>query len=252
MQHKSVNLWPNCKLPKLKITIIIPILNEAATIGQLLSHLVDSVKDKNNLQEIIVVDGGSIDTSRKVVAQISKRYDVEIKWLSSKKGRAVQLNTGAKTAKGEILYFLHADSFPPQYFDQDIIQEVKKGNNAGCFRMKFDSNHIWLRFLGWLTQFESKRCRGGDQSQFITKKLFKEVDGYDESYIVYEDNDLVDRLFAINQFVIIPRYVITSARRYREVGVWRLQYHFLNIHMRRWMGASSEDLYRYYKEKVIS
>ena len=118
--------------------------------------------------------------------------------------------------------------------------------------MKFDSNHWWLRFLGWLTQFKSKTCRGGDQSQFITASLFDEIDGYDESYIVYEDNDLVDRLFDINQFVIIPKYVITSARRYREIGVWRLQYHFLNIHLRRWMGASSEDLYRYYKEKVVS
>ncbi|MBL0682195.1 TIGR04283 family arsenosugar biosynthesis glycosyltransferase [Aquimarina mytili] len=239
-------------MPKLKISIIIPILNEAATIGQLLSHLINNTKDNANLQEIIVVDGGSIDTSIAVVEQVSKNYDVEIKCISSKKGRAVQLNAGGKTAKGDILYFLHADSFPPLYFDQDVIEEVKKGNNAGCFRMKFDSNHIWLRFLGWLTQFESKRCRGGDQSQFITKQLFEEVNGYDESYIVYEDNDLVDRLFAINQFVIIPKYVITSARRYREIGVWRLQYHFLNIHMRRWMGASSEDLYRYYKEKVVN
>ncbi|PKV48156.1 rSAM/selenodomain-associated transferase 2 [Aquimarina sp. MAR_2010_214] len=236
----------------MKISIIIPILNEAETISNLVSHIIRYCNAKDNIKEIIIVDGGSDDGSRDVVNTIIENETIAIRLIISKKGRAKQLNAGGNVAKGDILYFLHADSFPPQGFDTDILKEVKKGNNAGCFRMKFDSNHWWLRFLGWLTQFRSKRCRGGDQSQFITTSLFEQIDGYDESFIVYEDNDLVDRLFAINQFVIIPKHVITSARRYEEIGIWRLQYHFLNIHMRRWMGASSEDLYRYYKEKVVS
>lgn len=236
----------------MKISIIIPILNEAATICKLLSHLIQAASSKDTIKEIIVVDGGSVDGSKTTIQNFASTQSTSIKLVSSEKGRARQMNTGAAKASGDIFYFLHADSFPPNYYDQNIIDEINKGNEAGCFRMKFDSNHWWLRFLGWLTQFESKRCRGGDQSQFITTSLFKEIDGYDEAYVVYEDNDLVDRLFAIDKFVIIPKYVITSARRYREVGVWRLQYHFLNIHMRRWLGASSEDLYRYYKEKVVS
>ncbi len=236
----------------MKISIVIPILNEAATISTLLSHLIYNTTNKENILEIIVVDGGSIDKSHETVNQFSSQQNSIVKLIHSNKGRAKQLNAGAKAAKGEILYFLHADSYPPKGYDQDIIKEIEKDNNAGCFRMKFDYKHPWLLFLGWLTQFQSKRCRGGDQSQFITKQLFEEINGYDESYVVYEDNDLVDRLFDINEFVIIPKYVITSARRYREIGVWRLQYHFLNIHMRRWMGASSEDLYRYYKDKVVS
>jgi len=236
----------------LKISIIIPILNEAATICKLLSHLIQTTNSKDSIEEIVIVDGGSIDKSRETIQNFSNTQSTIIKVVSSEKGRAKQMNKGAAEASGDILYFLHADSFPPNGYDQHIINEIRQGNEAGCFRMKFDSNHWWLRFLGWLTQFESKRCRGGDQSQFITTSLFKEIGGYDEAYVVYEDNDLVDRLFAIDKFVIIPKYVITSARRYREVGVWRLQYHFLNIHMRRWLGASSEDLYRYYKEKVVS
>ena len=81
------------------------------------------------------------------------------------------MNAGAKAATGSILYFLHADSFPPKNFDQHIINEVEKGNSAGCFRLKFDSNHWWLRLASWLTQFRWRACRGGDQSQFITKKI---------------------------------------------------------------------------------
>lgn len=236
----------------MKISIVIPILNEAETINTLISHLITSLHSAKNIEEIIVVDGGSTDGSVDIVTAFSKDKKIPIRIISSNKGRAKQLNAGAAVAIGDILYFLHADSFPPQSFDTYIIDEVVKGNEAGCFRMKFDSSHWWLRFLGWLTQFKSKRCRGGDQSQFITTSLFRKIDGYDESYIVYEDNDLVDRLFAINTFVIIPKNVITSARRYNEVGVWRLQYHFLNIHMRRWMGASSQELYQYYKDKVAS
>ncbi|WP_034229579.1 TIGR04283 family arsenosugar biosynthesis glycosyltransferase [Aquimarina pacifica] len=237
----------------MKISIIIPILNEAATIGKLLSHLTQVASDSgNNIKEILVVDGGSTDKSKDIVQDISNRELITIKLISSSKGRAKQLNAGAQKAESEILYFLHADSLPPTDFDNYILNEVKKGNEAGCFRMKFDHNHWWLRFLGWLTQFKSKRCRGGDQSQFITTTLFTEIGGYDEKFIVYEDNDLVDRLFAINTFVIIPKDVITSARRYKEIGVWRLQYHFFNIHMRKWMGASSEDLYQYYKDRVAN
>lgn len=236
----------------MKISIIIPILNEAATICKLLYHLVKVSSSKDIIHEIIVVDGGSEDESQKIVQDFAKIQNIPIRFILSEKGRAKQMNTGAMYATSDILYFLHADSFPPEKYDHYIAQEVLQGNEAGCFRMRFDSNHWWLRFIGWLTKFESRRCRGGDQSQFITNSLFKQIGGYDETYVVYEDNDLVDRLFAINKFVIIPKYVITSARRYREVGIWRLQYHFLNIHMRRWLGASSEDLYRYYKNKVIS
>lgn len=233
-----------------KISIIIPILNEAATIRKLLLHLTTVCNDIQNIQEIIIADGGSIDNSIQLIEQFAFDSPIPIQSITSPQGRAVQMNRGASIAQGTILYFLHADSMPPHNYDQSIIHQVSIGNVAGCFRMRFDDNHWWLRFLGWLTKFYSKRCRGGDQSLFISQQLFEKIGRYDESFIVYEDNELVDRLFAINTFVIIPKNVITSARKYREIGVWRLQFHFFNIHMRRWLGASPEELYRYYKEKV--
>ena len=136
------------------------------------------------------------------------------------------MNLGAKHANNDLLYFLHADSFPPKYYDKHILDEIEKGNNAGCFRMRFDNKHWWLRLASWLTQFRWRACRGGDQSQFITKALFDDIGGFDDRYIIYEDNILINELYKRNEFVVINKKLKTSARRYEEHGVWKLQYHF--------------------------
>jgi len=160
------------------------------------------------------------------------------------------MNFGAKHATGNILYFLHADSFPPTDFDQAIINEIKKGNQAGCFKMQFNSNHWWLKIASWLTQFNWRACRGGDQSQFITKKLFHEIGGFNESYMVYEDNILIHALYGRNQFVVIKKTLKTSARLYQKHGIWKLQYHFIIIHLKNRFGASAREIYIYYLKHI--
>jgi rSAM/selenodomain-associated transferase 2 len=259
------------------ISIVIPILNEEATIGNLLQYLLDN-SSVTNISEIIVVDGGSTDGSQDCVnnflssrAFFSDSYqnrqrnhqeksknskkDIncshpDIRLLNSKKGRAKQMNAGANVAKGNILYFLHADSFPPKDFDHHIINEVEKGNEAGCFRMQFDSTHWWLRLASWLTQFRWRACRGGDQSQFITRQLFDEIGGFNENYIIYEDNILINELYTRNKFVVIPKKIRTSARLYRQHGVWKLQYHFWTIYVKKWFGADADALYAYYLKHI--
>lgn len=237
-----------------KISIIIPVLNEAKIIGSLLKHLIEN-SDSDRISEIIVVDGASTDDTLEVVqhfvtdASILKNQ-TKILLLNSSKGRAKQMNFGAKYSKGDILYFLHADSFPPKDFDQLITKEVTKGNNAGCFRMQFDDNHWWLRLASWLTQFSWRACRGGDQSQFITRELFDDIRGFDENYIIYEDNILINELYARHDFVVINKTLITSARLYKRHGVWKLQYHFWTIYVMKWFGASAKDLLAYYEKHV--
>lgn len=229
----------------IKMSIIIPVLNELSTIPKLLKHLSENISDPKSM-ELIFVDGGSDDGTLELLKNTKDCYV-----FNSEKGRAKQMNLGAKKAQGNILYFLHADSLPPKHFDRSIFDEVSKGNEAGCFKMKFDSNHFWLKFAGWLTQLPFPSCRGGDQSLFITKTLFNKIGGYDENFFIYEDNDLIRKLYQRKSFVIINKWLITSARTYRSHGVWKLQFHYAVIHLKKFFGASAMHLNDYYKKYVL-
>ena len=228
-----------------KIAIIIPVFNEAKTIENLLFYLIDCAS-LSNISEIIVVDGGSTDGTIPII----KNLGLNITILNSEKGRAKQMNLGAHEAQGDVLYFLHADSFPPNRYDKFILDEIKKENKAGCFKMKFDNPHWWLKLASWFTQFNWRICRGGDQSLFITKTLFNDIGGFDENFTIYEDNDLTTKLYARKQFTVIQEGLITSARKYNSHGIWTLQFHFCTIHLKRIFGASPEKLHHYYLKHI--
>ncbi len=227
------------------ISIIIPVLNEEAQILKLLTLLGEH--SSKFIHETIVVDGGSSDKTAQLVEEKS-----QVILINSEKGRARQMNAGAKFATGKILYFLHADSVPPKDFDLFITEEYRNLNKAGCFCMKFDKDHWLLNLMGWFTKINHKACRGGDQSLFVEKQLFDEIGGFDESFIVYEDNDLIEKLYRKNQFVVIKQWLTTSARRYEEYGVWKVNYLFFRIHLKKWFGAGPEELHSYYQQKINS
>ena len=226
------------------ISIIIPVLNEEKSIAYILTHLKNN-SSKKNIEEIIIVDGGSIDQTISIATKKGATV------ISSPKGRAKQMNSGAKQAKGTILYFLHADTLPPLHFDKSILNAIQNNHKAGCFQMCFDSDSRFLKFFAWLTKINHTICRGGDQSLFITKKLFTKVKGFNEKYIIYEDNEFIKRLYKKTYFKILPEKVKTSARRYKEYGTIKLQYHFGVIHLKNIMGAGPEKLYDYYKRKIV-
>ncbi len=233
------------------ISIIIPALNESETIGSSLDHVSNNCS-ASQISEIIVVDGGSDDNTELIVRSFAKTSLIKVELISSEKGRAKQMNAGAKIANGSILYFLHADSLPPKGFDSQIIAQVEKGNAAGCFRMRFDDPHPLLKFSEWFTKFNVKLCRGGDQSLFVSKEIFTYLTGYDEAYTIYEDCEFINRLYDQFNFTIIKDYVITSARKYAKNGAWKLQYHFTIIHLKQRTGASPEELFEYYTRHIAS
>jgi len=229
----------------LKISIIIPVLNEEGTIEATISHLQKN-SSQEHIQEILVIDGGSTDST------FQRAQQTGAKVLSSAKGRATQMNLGAKHAQGAILYFLHVDTLPPANFDSSIIDAINKGFEAGCFQMKFDSNSRFLGFFAWFSRLNIKLCRGGDQSLFISKNLFQTLNGFNEAYRVYEDNEFIGRLYEHehSRFKILSQFVKTSARRYEQKGTLALQYHFGIIHLKNRLGAGPEQLYQYYRQHI--
>jgi len=229
--------------PSLKISVIIPVFNEEKKLGSLLRYLQQEA-DRVNLQEIIVVDGGSHDRT----LQIASEFDVVL--LHSGKGRARQMNYGARYASGDILYFLHADTLPPKKFGTHIVEAVKSNTQAGCFRMQFESASPFLKFFAWFTRLNYLLCRGGDQSLFITTRIFRDAKGFNEAYTIYEDVEFIGRLYKITAFQVLPWRVRTSARRYKKTGMVKLQYHFGMIHLKNFMGEGPDQLYDYYKRNI--
>jgi rSAM/selenodomain-associated transferase 2 len=218
----------------IKISIIIPILNEEKNIISLLEYLEQHSSKKNSF-ELLIVDGGSTDGSISKIENYIKNHH-HIALISSERGRAKQMNRGRLEANGAILYFLHADSYPPKNFDQYLIDEVKKGNLAGCFKMKFNHPHWWLKLASWFTQFNWSACRGGDQSQYITATLFDEIGGFNEDYIIYEDQILIKELYKRNQFTVIQKWICTSARLYEQKRHLELTISFLGYLYKKMVG----------------
>ncbi len=195
----------------LSITVIIPTLNEANNIRSLLQHFNDYVEE--NPVEIIVVDAKSSDDT----ALVARDWGAKV-IFSEQASRAHQMNLGAKEAKGDVLYFVHADARPPKSFQQDILAAVKNGSQFGCYRFKFDSKSPLLAINSFFTRFKFLWCRGGDQTLFIRRDIFEKEGGFDEYYIIMEDYDLIIRLWEKYTFTVIPKSVIVSARKYQHNG----------------------------------
>jgi len=224
-----------------QISIIIPALNEAATIAVTLSRL----KDANQL-EVIVADGGSDDGTMELAGSHGARL------IRSKPGKAVQMNAGAAAAAGDILMFLHADTLLPEDFSYQIVSTLsQKGIAAGAFRLNINSKAAGIRIIEHMANLRSRLLRlpYGDQALFMKKSIFDEIGGFPDLPIM-EDFILVRRLKRKGKIVIVPSAVITSPRRWLHLGI--LQTWLINqlIIFAYYLGASPEQLTRLYRREA--
>ena len=190
-----------------KISIIIPTHNEAASIGKLVGYLLKHGGEQ--VKEIIISDGDSTDKTVAIAEQAGASV-----LISPQKGRAAQMNYGAANTSGDILYFVHADSFPPVNFASDIIKAENDGYNFGRYRTKFGSDKFLLKINAWFTRFNWFICYGGDQTLFITRKLFEQSGGFKNELLIMEEFEFCERLMKKGKYKIFNNAALISARKY--------------------------------------
>ena len=226
------------------ISIIIPTYNEEENIATSIAEI-KKRDHKNLISEIIVSDGQSTD--RTILFASNAGATVVV---CEKKGRAAQMNYGMSLAHGEILYFLHADSIPPEDFSTHILNALKSKYISGSFRLAFDYDHWFLKANCWFTRFDVNAVRFGDQSLFVTKKVFRESGGFDESLLLMEDQEIIHRIKKYGMFKVMNGAVITSARKYLVNGIYRMQGIFFRIWLLYYLGYSQEYLLGLHKKLI--
>lgn len=236
----------NTQAEKFFLTIIIPVLNEEAAIEDLLTFLYSKADPR--VTKIILVDGGSTDQTIK----IAKKFEVEV-IHSQKKNRAIQMNLGAERVVSGYLYFLHADTMPPASYLDDLEEIIGAGSKAGSFRLKFIGGPWLLRINAFFTRFQGLTFRGGDQSLFIEVELFKRLHGYDESFTIMEEYDLIRRILTVTSFSIISKPVGVSTRKYIENSYLRVSmanYKAIRMFSRGEPPTKIAEFYKNYLRKI--
>lgn len=226
-----------------RVSIIIPTYNEAECIQKLIKYLLQV--EYAPVPEIIVSDGGSTDNTPALAEMAGAKVI-----YSPKKGRAAQMNASVAEATGDILYFLHADTFPPAGFINAIVENCTPAAGAGCFRLKFDQNHWFLNVNAWFTRFDLDSIRFGDQSLFIFKSLFERIGGFSEDHMIMEDQEIISRIRKVTGFKVLPAAVVTSAKKYRENGIYRLQFIFSVIWGLYYLGLPQKKLICIYNRLI--
>jgi rSAM/selenodomain-associated transferase 2 len=187
------------------VSVIIPTLNEATALDVTLAAVA-----ANRLPlEVLVVDGGSTDAT----VAIARRHGVRV--VRAARGRGGQLRAGARHARGDVLWFLHADTRPSADALHHLAAALgRPGVVGGNFRLRFDGAGLPARFLSWLYPYLGRfgLCYG-DSAIFVRRDVYRKVGGF-RALPLFEDLDLVRRLREYGRFARLPCEVVTSSRRF--------------------------------------
>lgn len=222
-----------------KISIIIPVLNEAEHI----ESVIHKIQKTENI-EMIIVDGGSQDQTVEIAQGLG------VKVIVTQRGRALQMNAGAKIATGEILLFLHGDTQLPLGFEQEVRKIWVNSNIiAGAFQLKIDNSQWSLRLIEKTVFWRSKYLQMpyGDQAIFLKASTFWEVGGFPEQPIM-EDFEFIRRLNCLGKIEILSSSVITSGRRWKKLGVFQTTLINQFVVLGYYLGISPIKLSQWYRK----
>jgi rSAM/selenodomain-associated transferase 2/rSAM/selenodomain-associated transferase 1 len=218
----------------MKLAIVVPVLNEAATLAARLEALAPL---RARGAELLVVDGGSSDSTLAIAQPLADRV------LRAPRGRASQLNAGACATRADGLLFLHADTQLPPNADHLIEQALQRGHRWGRFDVRIEGRHPLLPVVAWLMNQRS-RLTGiatGDQAVFVQRRLFESVGGF-AAMPLMEDIDLSQRLKAIEAPACLRERVTTSGRRWDQHGFWRTVLLMWRLRAAHALGADAHTL----------
>jgi len=220
------------------ISIIMPVLNEGVVIEKALKNLTMQKGDF----ELIVVDGGSTDQT----TEIAKRYGEVI---VSDKGRACQMNAGAKAAIGDILLFLHADSI----LQNDAFVKVETVMNnehiiGGAFNYALDDPFWFYRIIEFLANLRARifSIYPGDHGLFVRRAIFEKIGGF-KNIELMEDVELLKRLKREGKLIQLDAKILSSARRLKQEGIITTFFHMQLNRFLFFVGISPLALSRFYK-----
>lgn len=196
-----------------QLSIIVPALNEAGCIRELLRQL-QALRAQGH--EVIVVDGGSCD------ATVALAQPLVDQLLPAPAGRALQMNIGAQAARGRVLWFVHADTRVPEKAAPVIIESVAHAAGWGRFDVRLSGDGLLLRLvermMNWRSRFTG--IATGDQGIFVTRELFERVGGF-AALPLMEDIDLSRRLKHEQRPLCLRDTLTSSSRRWEQKGIVR-------------------------------
>ena len=212
------------------LSLIIPALNEEDHLGACLASV------EGLAGERIVVDGGSSDRT----CAIARRHGARV--IESPCGRGTQLARGAAAARGEWLFFLHADSIVTSGLAAILAGAMENAAfSVGTFRLRLDGSNPLYRLYSWFTRFDSIWTSFGDQGIVIRRALYDRLGGFPD-WPLLEDVALLQRARRVTRVLSLPAEIITSSRRFEEHGIVRQQMRNGTIIARYLLGAPVEKL----------
>ena len=220
------------------LSIILPVLNEEASLPDVLARL-QYLRQQGH--EIIVVDGGSHDNSLMLAQQAADKVIV------SQPGRAIQMNSGAELATGDILLFLHADTILPEEVER-ILSEIEGDTFWGRFDVRLSGRRFIFRIIEAMMNFRSRitSVATGDQAIFITTGLFEKAGGYPEIALM-EDIAISKQLSRVSRPVCVSNRVVTSSRRWEDRGIIKTIFLMWKLRLYFFFGMSPQKISRMYR-----